>query len=104
DHLETPAGGLNVIAGAHERPGHKPAPGKLTIIAGPLAQPGPMNRPSLALQDHPVDRTELAERRQADIADFGPQLLQRAGDVFEPGCDLWISLQVALVKMADEAN
>jgi len=30
-----------------------------------------MNRPGLALQDHAIDRRELAERRQADIANLG---------------------------------
>src|SRR6516165_5408137 len=104
DHLQASAPRLNIVSCAQESPSHQAAPGELTIILGFLTQPLAVNCPSLALKDHPVDSGELAECRQADVADPGPELLQRAGNVLQRGHHLGISRHVFLVEMTDEAN
>src|SRR6185437_11808096 len=91
-------------AGADERAAQQTATGELTVIAGPLAQPRGMDGPCLALQDHAIDGAKLAERRQADISDVGAELMQRGGDIFEPGRDLRVGRQVRFMEMPDEAD
>jgi hypothetical protein len=61
-------------------------------------------RPSLALQDHPVDGGELAEQRQTDVTDLGAERLQSAGNVFQRGPDLSIGWHVFLVEVPDGAD
>src|SRR6266853_1985330 len=77
---------------------------ELAVIAGPLAQPRTMNRPGLALQDHAIDRAELAQRRQLDVTDLGALQLQGTGDVLERGRDLGLGRHVDFVEVADEAH
>ena len=60
DHFQPAALRLHVVSGREERTRHQAAARELAIVAGPLAQPRTMDRPGLALQDHAVDRAELA--------------------------------------------
>jgi Asp-tRNA(Asn)/Glu-tRNA(Gln) amidotransferase A subunit family amidase len=50
DHFEPPPRRLHVITCADERPGQQPSAGELAVVARPLAQPGSVDRPGLALQ------------------------------------------------------
>src|SRR5439155_20858539 len=91
-------------AGADDRRGRQPSPGELSVIAGPLAQPGPVDRPGLALQYHPIDGAKFPERRQMDVADLGPEPLQRARHVLQRGRHFGMGRQVYLVKMSDKPD
>src|SRR5204863_8049693 len=89
---------------ADERAAQQTATGELTVIPGTLAQPGRMDGPRLALQDHAIDGAKLVERRQADIPDVGAELLQRGRDIFEPRRDLRVRRQVGFMEMPDETD
>src|SRR5689334_2818427 len=55
NHLEPATTRLNVIPGPDKRAGEQPTPREPAVITRSLAQPRRMDRPCLALQDHPVD-------------------------------------------------
>jgi hypothetical protein len=63
-----------------------------------------MDRPRLALQDHPVDGAELSERRQLNVANLGTERLQGVGNLFQPGCHLRIGRQIGYVKVPDKTD
>ena len=104
DHLQPPALRLHVVAGVHEGAGHQAAARELAVVARPLAQPRTVDRPGLALQDDAVDRAELGERRQADVAHLGALHLQGARDMGQRCRDLGLGRRVDLVEMAHEAD